>query len=344
MRGETLAGTLGVAGLLLSALVALRPAPLPVHSVAVQRVPFPPPPNARRLQPAAHGGLPAVMALDAEIARLGRAPPRPDPLRRAFQDAPDLMRFALDRLPRAAAGDGASQYYLYLALDQCRSYLRNDFEGASANLERLTGVQDLNAEELAAWESDLQRCRGFALGDWAAIGDALGDDKPGAEVEWASVWFERAAQSGFAPAIAEQALRPGPYDAALRVELLRESLVEGGADVDWLLFAHSGDVANGEVTVPALAWLIVACRAGQDCTEEARWYRNFACTNTDRRCPPGQSALEFYWSLATADERDRAWTLASGIESGVRAQAWEGVPLPELDSLDFRRRWGDEQS
>jgi hypothetical protein len=339
MRGETLAGAVGVAGLFLSALMALRPTPLmPAHRNPFH-VPFPPAPRAHLLQPGARG-LPVVMALDREVARLGRAPPRLDPVRRAFLEAPNLMQFALDRLPKAAAGDGASEYFIYLALDQCRSYLRNDFDGASANLERLTSVSDLNPEEQIAWQSDLERCRGFAVADWSAIGDALGEEKPGAEVEYASVWFERTAQSGYAPALAEQALRPSPYDAETRAAMLREALTGAGAEVYWLLFAHSGDVAAGEVSVPSLAWLIVACRAGQDCTEDARWYRNFVCTNGEHQCPPGQSALEYYWLLASAYERDQAWTQARRIEAAVRGGQWEKLPIPDLAVLDSHRLWG----
>src|SRR5689334_13894163 len=116
MRAETLAGALVITGLLVSAVIALR-APSPVKASRVEAHPaFPPAPASRRLDLASRGGLPAVMRLDAEIARLGRATPRLESLRRAFLDAPNLTQFAMDRLPRALAGDGASQYFIYLAL------------------------------------------------------------------------------------------------------------------------------------------------------------------------------------------------------------------------------------
>jgi hypothetical protein len=149
---------------------------------------------------------------------------------------------------------------------------------------------------------------------------------------------------GYPPAVAELALRPGPYDAEMRRQLLADALAGGGADVHWLLFAHSGDTSNDEINLPSLAWLIVACRAGHDCTEDARWYRNFACTNGEGRCAPGQSALEHYWFLASEGERAQAWTLAGQIESAIQAQAWADLPMPEMDGLDYRRRWGETTS
>jgi hypothetical protein len=340
MRADALSGMLGIAGLMFGVLAVLPAAPgvqlqgtRPSHAAAASPRP------ARTLHVSSRGGAPAVRALDAEIARLGRKTPRLEPLRRAFLESTNLMRFALDRLPQAAAGDGASQYFIYLALDQCRSYLNADYEVASANLERMMSLADVTPEERIAWQAEYERCRGFALADWSALGTALGDDQPGAQVEYASVWFERAALAGYPPALAEQALRPGPYGADDRAAMLREALPDAGADVYWLLFAHSGEAQAGEVTVPALAWLIVACRAGQDCTEGARWYRGFACVPEDRSCAPGQSALEHYWQAASPMERDQAWAQAFEMERNIIKGQWDDLPLPELESRDYRKLW-----
>jgi len=336
MRAETLAGALGITGLLLSAAMALRPAPLPQPPRVEPHAAFPPPP-ARRLELASRGGLPSVLGLDREIARLGRAAPRLDPLRRTFLEAPNLTQFAMDRLPQAVAGDGASQYFIYLALDQCRAYLRRDLESARLNLESMLDVPDLGGEEGAAWRAEYERCRGFGLGGWDAIGQALGMEDPGSEAEYASLWFERAGQAGYPTALAELALRPNPYGLAEREAMLRAALAHGGPDVFWLLFAHSSDDPAG-ASVPALAWLIVACRAGQDCTEEARWYRGFACPQGG--CTLGRSALEHYWFAASARQRDEGWTLAARIEGDLAARQWDELPLPDLERLDNRWLWG----
>ncbi|MGH8442897.1 MAG: hypothetical protein ACRETF_08370 [Nevskiaceae bacterium] len=338
MRAETVAGCLGIAGLVVAATLAMRPAPLPVPQRAAGPVAFPPAPHAQRMA-TGRSGLPVVLALDGEIARMGRAAPRLEPMRRAFLDAPNLTQFALDRLARAVAGDGASQYFIYLALEQCRSYLRRDLESARLNLETMLNVQDLAGEERVAWRAEYERCRGFGLGGWDAIGEALGMEEPGSEAEYASLWFERAGQTGYPTALAELALRPSPIGAPDREAMLREALVRGGPDVYWLLFAHSADVPSGEASVPSLAWLIVACRAGQDCTEQARWYRGFACQQGEGACPQGQSALEHYWLSAPVRERDQAWVLAARIEVALRAGQWDELPYPDLERLDYRRLW-----
>jgi hypothetical protein len=343
MRAEALAGVVGITGLVLGLLAALPSAPAPgVGGLA-------PAPVLRSAAPAAalelgvsarRAILPAARDFDAEIARRGRLAPRLPPLRRGFLEATDLRRFALERLPSAQAGEGASQYFIYLALDQCRNYLRGDYEGASANLSRLLGDADLGGAERAAWQAEYERCRGFALGDWAALGEALGAERPGAEVEYASVWFERAAAAGYPPALVEQALRPSPIGAEERRALLREALPTAGPDAYWLLFAHSGTLQAGELGAAALAWLIVACGAGQDCGEQARWYRGLACIPDERSCHPGQTALEHYWNAATPSDRDAAWTQAIEIQAMLDSGQWDELPLPDLEALDYRRLWG----
>lgn len=336
----TAIGAAGLAGLVLWMLAVVPPAPrvphVPVPRAAGAAAPFPPPRAAVAVRAASAPRRP-----DGEIARLGRAAPRQHPLRQAFEDATDLAGFALERLPAAAAGDGASQYLIYLSLDQCRSFLHGDFDGANANLARMSEVSDLNAEELAAWQAELERCRGFAARDWSAVGSALGDERPGGEVEYASVWFERAVRAGHPAALAEAALQPAPYGVSEREALLAQALAAGGPEVYWLLFAHSAEVQDGAITAPALAWLIAACRAGQDCREDAAWFRGFVCAGNPARCPAGQSALEYYWYAATPRERAEASLQANEIEEFLMDGRWQDTPIPPLENRDLRRLWAE---
>lgn len=340
MRMTAWTGVVGAAGMVLGTLPALPPAPQaprwggPVVAAAGS---FPP-----GRVPVAQVA-PAAPDPEREIERLGRAAPRPQPLRRAFDEADDLARFALERVAAAAAGDGASQYFIYLALEQCRSFLHGYFEGTSANLERMAEETGLNAEELRAWQRDLERCRGFAAHDWSALGEALGPAQPGGAIEYASVWFERAAAAGHPTALAEQALRPGPYGTVEREAMLARALAGGDAEVYWLLFAHSGELQAATPGVPALAWLIVACRAGQDCSEEAPWYRDIVCTDVSRPCQSGRSALEHYWDAADPATRRAAMTQANEIEELIPEARWSQLPVPPLEHLDYRRVWARNQ-
>lgn len=333
----TAVGVAGALGLMLGLLAALpEPAATPgwrPAAVAAAPPAFPPP----RLQARAPRPLLAARNLDEEIVRLGAAAPR-DALRAAFEQAPDLAAFALERLAAASGGDGASQYALYLALDECRDFLHRDFAGLSANLERMVAVSDLGPEESVAWAARLARCRGFAVADWSALGTALAEEQPGDAVEYAAAWFERAVRSGYAPALAEQALRPGPYGRAEREALLARALAAGGPEVYWLLFAHSAEVQDGAVTTPALAWLIAACRAGKDCSENAGWYRAYICAGP-QGCVPGQSALEYYWQAVPALERARAWQQANELEGLFIQNRWREMPVPPLEHRDLRRLW-----
>jgi hypothetical protein len=333
-----------LAGLLMVWAVAGQPPLLPdlsrFHTARHAGSAAFPPALPRLPRPRLRPGSIVATALDRQVAALGRRSPRyPDAIRRRFAAAPDLMRFALDLVPAARAGDGLSDYLIYLTLEECRNYLRLDAESARALFDRVTGaLNDLTPEEQAAWSSDYERCYAFAGGEWSALGDALGDERPGAETEYASVWFERAAATGFAPAAAEQALRPGPFAAEERANLLFDALPARDPDVYWLLFAHSGDVPTGGISAPALAWLLLACRAGEDCGEQARWYRGYICSRADSDCEPGLSAVEYYWFAAPADVREQGWQLADRIEADVRSRRWEQLPLPELQSLDTREQ------
>jgi hypothetical protein len=59
-------------------------------------------------------------------------------------------------------------------------------------------------------------------------------------------------------------------------------------------------------------------------------------------CAEGRSALEHYWYAASTAERDAAWEEAHRIEAALAAGRWEELPLPDLERLDYRRRWGVE--
>ncbi len=141
--------------------------------------------------------------------------------------------------------------------------------------------------------------------------------------------FERAADAGFAPAMAERALREPGIDPDERTELLRSALQSANADVYWQLFrrvwSQDGDDARAAL---ALAWLIEACRYGYDCGSQAPWFRTGECADGSERCLPAQSALAHYWYAASPTARDAAFAMARDIDGALAQSRWDDVPLP----------------
>ena len=272
---------------------------------------------------------------DREIAELGRRAPKYQyAARRAFEETPDRLDFVLGHLPDAKRGDGASQYLIYLALEQCRTWLRLNTDSARELSDSLQiDFENLSVDERRDSAREYQRCAGFASRDWSEIGNALGADRPGAETEYGSVWFERAAREHHPPALAEQALRRGPLNVAQRRAQLEEAAASADPDVYWLLFAHSSEVETGRASMTSLAWLIAACRAGYDCTAGARWYRDDICMSAGAGCEPRESAVEHYWYAASADERGQAHALAGKIQAAINDGRWNELPWPDLEPL-----------
>jgi hypothetical protein len=266
------------------------------------------------------------------VAQGRRAPAYEDPVHRDYERAADALAFALARLPAAQQGDGASAYFVYLVIEECRSYLALDTLGAARlDAQMENDLASLSPEERDEWNVVSRRCSGFAQRDWSALADALGEDRPGADTEVGSVWFERAVRAGYAPALAEQALRPGPLDAGARRAQLERALAGGRAYARWLLFADATGALIDQPSVAGLAWLLSACRAGFDCTEQARWYRSYRCMGNTDPCQRGESGIEHYWYAASAWERQDAWKLAGDIDADVVAGRWEDLPWPDLD-------------
>jgi hypothetical protein len=316
------------------------PAPEPLPKVtSAPRIPsqFPPaPPDPEQEAsrptspaPALRGNRDGAIQQLASWATLDR-----DPLRRSFINTADLYGFVQRHVARAQAGDGAASYYIYLALDECRPYLRMDVDEARALSQQMQpDLSEAAVEERQSWFRDGLRCDRFAGGDLSAVAAALGAERPDAEVEYGSVLFERAADAGFAPALAERALREPGFDASQRNAMLRRALRSGNADVYWQLFRHTWG-PDDEQASTSLAWLIEACRAGYDCGTDAIWFRVGECADGSEHCLPAQSALAHYWEAASAPARESAFALAQQMESALAKGRVDEVPLPQVEDVE----------
>lgn len=280
---------------------------------------------------------PAPLTAEAQVATLGRQPPRErDPVRVRYLQAQNLYALMQELLPDAAAGERASQYYVYLILGQCQNWLRLDPESARALNERVMLVlNDRPVEERLQWQSEYLRCRDFAGGDLDPLRMAMGADTPGSEVEYASIWFQRAVTAGYPAALAEAALRINLMLPPERKAMLEEAALSGDPDVFWQLFLNSPGEAGDPVSAAGMAWLILACRAGHDCSRNAEWFRGAVCQQEGAGCTPGESAIEHFWYSLTDADRESAFSLAARLKRDLAAGRAEGLPWPALASRNI---------
>jgi len=281
--------------------------------------------------PAAPEKIAAPVAAE-EIARLAARPPLyREPILARYMQADDFYRLMQELLRDAESGERISQFYLYLTLARCQTYLRLDADEARELNERMRLVlDDRPTAERVQWEDEYRRCRGFAGGDLGPLKSAMGDELPGAESEYASIWFQRAATAGYPPALAEGALRINTLSLAERIAMLEEAVASDDAEVYWMLFHHSPVDERGAPSPAGAAWLLQACRAGYDCTRGAEWFRGAACLQDNEACTPDESALEHFWYRLPAHQREDAWRLAGRIARDRVAGRFVDMPWPEL--------------
>lgn len=260
-----------------------------------------------------------------------RVPFDPEPLAARYRDAGDLYAFLQELLPGAEAGERDREFYIYLILGRCQIYLRLSAEEArSLEDHMMLALNDASTQERVLWEQDYRRCRGFAGGDLSGLRAAMGDDLPGAEAEYGSVWFWRAEQAGYPPALAESAMRVSTDSGAERTVNLEEAVASGDPEVYWTLFYHSPTSNSGSISPNGLAWLILACGAGLDCTSDVEWFRDIACVQGGEACTEDESAIEHYWHRLSPGQCEEAVRLAARIEQDRHRGRYDSMPWPDL--------------
>ncbi len=249
--------------------------------------------------------------------------------RREFEEAPDLYRLSLSVVREATAGSPVHAYLLYLALDECHSFLRLDAQSIHALYERMLGVgSGLGPHEQAQWAEQFNRCVGFAVYDWRTLGESLGSERPGVSVEYAGAWFLRAVRGAHPPALVESAYRPGHMAAAKRREQVVQALDSGDPEVYWLLFLQAYERDSPAAQALALPWLRLACEAGLDCRFHAPWFQQRFCVVAP--CRPAASSLAWFWQSLSAEQQEEAQSRFDQIVLDLEQERYEGLPLPTL--------------
>jgi hypothetical protein len=229
-------------------------------------------------------GATAVEAAAPELraATAALAPSRVLPMNRAnraIELGLDLHALAVELLPRAEAGDAEAQYSLMRIVETCEHELaRFGDEAALAArrdelMERAAGIHGPAAAALD--EERYRMCDGFRRDDLARLGER-------------DAWLLRAAEQGHplaSVALAVELDRGSPDGVPLtdaeRVARQRQLFLVGlgSGRPEALLegFAFDpGDAQADDGWAPSpqgVAWLLLACARGLECSRAARWRR-----------------------------------------------------------------------
>lgn len=297
-----------------------------------EAAPTPPAARAPGTQSAAGAVQPTLAEIETQIAELARSPPRYFDARQArYRQSTDLYGMLMDLVPAAARGEGAAQYHIYLALQECRAYLGPNGE---ATLEETTltpfwrstqpgnGETPVSGLERELWLDEYHRCKNFVGASLVTLETAMANEAPGDVTEYGAVWFERSFQAGYPLALVNMALRLSTLSDRERQLLLRMATRSGDPLVFLSLFENAWITARSKSTAPhAAAWLVLACRAGLDCSAQAYWYQSRICASEwADSCQPGETAIGHFWSQLRKDQKHRAYrraqTIAAQLEAG----------------------------
>ena len=212
------------------------------------------------------------------------APPRILPMNRtnrAIELGEDLHALAVALLSAAEAGDAEAQYSLHRIIDACEYELarfRDEAALAARRDELMERTGGIHGPAAAALDEERYRmCDGFRRDDLARFGER-------------DAWLLRAAEQGHplaSVALAVELDRGSPDGVPLsdaeRVARQRElflvGLRSGRPEALWEGFAFdAGDLSFEERWSPSpegVAWLLLACARGFECSRAARWRREF---------------------------------------------------------------------
>jgi len=212
------------------------------------------------------------------------APPQARPMSRAaraIERGEDLHALASALLATAEGGEPEAQYGLARIVEVCAYELARFADAAALSarrdelLSRAVGIHGPAA--VALDEERFRMCDGFRRDPLARFGDPL-------------EWLQRAADSShplasatLASELERSAVPPGsePLDDAARVARQRElflvALRSARPEALWAGFlfdaGESGLIDQWAPAPEGVAWLLLACARGYECSRAARWRR-----------------------------------------------------------------------
>jgi hypothetical protein len=284
------------------------------------------------------------------LANPGQAPSRPEnatakhpalAYRKEFVQATSYYDFVRHAIPAAKAGNPEAQFYVSEALGYCKQGYERYFHKPSPDLpipsleEQIGKFQGHLSQHIAPMRNIYNRCHDLMENDVAQWGTR--ED-----------WLAKATDAGLPAAQARAAelllvaeefheppsikIREQDPRALLRSALETEdpaALLAAGTllrAIDEMSNPRLNDAhAREGRTENQLAWWLLACNRGYDCSENGPWF--VAVCASDLRCQPGTNAVDYIHRVADdlhyADLEQRAEELNAKVD----ARAWGELGL-----------------
>jgi hypothetical protein len=210
-----------------------------------------------------------------------------------LKNSEDRWEFAASVLAEAKGGNGAAQYYLAVALYDCRAFDQMYFRDGNRHRTYDEVMQSAVKRGGISWEyvsGVFKRCKRLVEAKETPFGDPD---------EWMKAAFENGnplAQAQTAVNIAWKARFEGQADRAREErEEARRLAFEALRTKDPAALVLVGDVASaldprqGADNPHQWVWLLAACERGLDCSRQSTWYQ-FRCS-ADSKCQPYENGV-----------------------------------------------------
>jgi hypothetical protein len=287
-------------------------------------------------------GTPAVAQPVSAVSHPPRADTVAVDIRRQFESAGNYWDYAHQLLPRARAGNADAQYYLSKILEFCdyanKSYFQRN--GADLTLDQALQLAVERRRPVEVTQAVYDRCHEFQSADttdlgsaaqWLALATKAG--QPTAEATTAQKMYSQEYIKSFLKAgatpTAENSAPPlgdGADPRTLLLDAIKSrdpealfSVAMAAGALEQLHPSKDGQNTN------QLAWMLVACQRGYDCSGRPDWLTS-GCPNCGTRTAANQAPDNRMMTIA-GDNWPAVQQRAQQINAILDAGQWDELDI-----------------
>jgi hypothetical protein len=285
---------------------------------------------------------PETHALKTEASTSSHEEPPQKDFKRQFAESRNYWDYAHDILPAAEAGNADAQFYLSKVLEFCDYANKAYFQRSGANLTLDQALQ-LAVERkrpVDVTQAVFERCHEFQARDATELGSAkewlaqaTKAGQPTAEATTAQKMYSQEYLKSFLKAGASatpENTAPPMGDGADPRDLLLAAIKSLEPEALFAVAMAQGaheqlhPPSNGQHT-NQLAWMLVACQRGYDCSGSPDWVTT-GCPNCGTRSPANQTPDNTMMTIA-GDNWPAVQQRAQEINAKLNAGQWDELDL-----------------